>query len=211
MTLSTYAELTSAIADWLDRGDLTVRIPDFVALAEAQMNRVLRVRQMIVTASATLETASTATPADLLDAIALTLADGTALAAAAPQHLSEAPDAPGRPRRYALVGGALQVHPPPDRAYEVRLRFFARIPPLGPSAQGNWLLTEAPDAYLYGALLQSAPYLRDPEAVALWSAGFDAALSGLRSAQRTQAGPLTVEAGLLEPRLISSIHDGAQP
>ena len=39
MALGTFTELKDAIADWLDRSDLTARIPDFIALAEARINR----------------------------------------------------------------------------------------------------------------------------------------------------------------------------
>jgi hypothetical protein len=48
MALSTFTELKDAIADWLDRSDLTARIPDFIALAEARINRELRIRPMEV-------------------------------------------------------------------------------------------------------------------------------------------------------------------
>ncbi len=46
MAIGTYAELKTAVANWLDRDDLTDRIPEFIALAEARMNRVLRLRMM---------------------------------------------------------------------------------------------------------------------------------------------------------------------
>ena len=42
MSITTYAELKSAIANWLLRDDLTSVIPDFIALAEADMNRAIR-------------------------------------------------------------------------------------------------------------------------------------------------------------------------
>ena len=48
MALGTFTELKDAIADWLDRSDLTARIPDFIALAEARINRELRIRPMEV-------------------------------------------------------------------------------------------------------------------------------------------------------------------
>jgi hypothetical protein len=47
MAISTYAELQTAAANWLGRADLTSRIPEFVALAEAKFNRTLRIRDMI--------------------------------------------------------------------------------------------------------------------------------------------------------------------
>src|ERR1041385_5455227 len=39
MSLDTYTNLQSSIAGWLNRMDLTDRIPDFITLAEAQMTR----------------------------------------------------------------------------------------------------------------------------------------------------------------------------
>ena len=46
MALSTYSELQTEIASWLDRSDLTAQIPTFIKLAEARINRTLRVRAM---------------------------------------------------------------------------------------------------------------------------------------------------------------------
>ena len=46
MALTTFAGLKSSIADWLNRSDLTTQIPDFIALAEADFNAKLRIRQM---------------------------------------------------------------------------------------------------------------------------------------------------------------------
>ena len=51
MALGTFTELKDAIADWLDRSDLTARIPDFITLAEARLNRDLRIRPMEVRSS----------------------------------------------------------------------------------------------------------------------------------------------------------------
>ena len=39
MALDNYANLKDAVADWLDRSDLDSRIPDFISLAEARVNR----------------------------------------------------------------------------------------------------------------------------------------------------------------------------
>jgi len=47
MAINTYATLQTAVANWLDRSDLTDRIPEFIALAEARMNRVLRLAIML--------------------------------------------------------------------------------------------------------------------------------------------------------------------
>lgn len=202
MAITTYAELQAAVADWLDRADLTLRIKDFIALAETHMNRSLRVRRMVSRSSATVESEFAELPSDYLQTIALSL-DRERLDPAPPEVIADAKtlsDATGKPRVFAVVGGELQLFPAPDRAYEAQLTYHAKIPALSVSNPTNWLLTEAPDAYLYGALLQAAPYLRDNEAAQVWSAGFAGALDGLRAADRTAAGKLRVEPSLREQR-----------
>ena len=42
MALSNYTELKASIADFLNRDDLTSVIPDFITLAESQINRDIR-------------------------------------------------------------------------------------------------------------------------------------------------------------------------
>ena len=46
MAIGTYSELQTAVANWLDRSDLGSRIPEFITLSEARINRLLRVRLM---------------------------------------------------------------------------------------------------------------------------------------------------------------------
>jgi len=70
MALSTYTELKASVADWLNRTDLTTIIPDFIALAEAQIERTLRTRQMIVRTTASIDTEYSAVPADFLESTA---------------------------------------------------------------------------------------------------------------------------------------------
>jgi hypothetical protein len=42
MAISTYTELQAAIPNWLGgRADLTLRIPEFITLCEAKLNRTL--------------------------------------------------------------------------------------------------------------------------------------------------------------------------
>jgi hypothetical protein len=73
MALTTYAELKTSIGDWLNRADLTAVIPDFISLAEAQVERTLRTRQMIVRANASFDAQYGAVPADFLETKSLKL------------------------------------------------------------------------------------------------------------------------------------------
>jgi hypothetical protein len=73
MALTTYTELKTSIGDWLNRSDLTNAIPDFISLAEAQVERTLRTRQMIVRANASFDAQYGAVPADFLETKSLKL------------------------------------------------------------------------------------------------------------------------------------------
>ena len=57
----------------------------------------------------------------------------------------------------------------------------------------NWLLTMAPDLYLYGALMEAAPYLKEDGRIQTWAAGLSNALASLNQLSRTavtfDAGP----------------------
>src|SRR3954471_15834540 len=70
MALDSYANLKSALADWLNRADLTAAIPDFIALAEAQISRRLLlsgpVRRMLGRADLAVSEEFAALPADFL-------------------------------------------------------------------------------------------------------------------------------------------------
>jgi hypothetical protein len=61
----------------------------------------------------------------------------------------------------------------------------------------NWILRDHPDAYLYGALLQAAPFLRDDERIAVWGGLFERAIDGINKHEfrRQSGGNLRVNSG----------------
>lgn len=174
MAITTYAELKTAIADWLNRDDLTATIPNFISLAEAQFNRTIRHRKMVTRSNATLDTPYFAVPADWLQNIRFQLNTNptTPLLFVTPEQASEERltySASGQPLFYTMVGQQFQVVPSPDTSYDSELLYYAKIPALSDSVTTNWLLTESPDIYLYGALVQSAPYLKEDERIGVWA------------------------------------------
>ena len=72
MSIASYSELKQAAANWLNRGDLTSYIPDFVTLFENAANRRLRVRQMQLNTPLTPSSGSAVLPTDYLDWIRVT-------------------------------------------------------------------------------------------------------------------------------------------
>jgi hypothetical protein len=75
-TITNYATLQSAIADYLNRADLTAQIQTFIQFAEADLNTRLRSREMIVNATATSDGQFVALPPDWLEAINMMIVGG---------------------------------------------------------------------------------------------------------------------------------------
>lgn len=172
--MDTYAQLKSTIADYLNRDDLTSVIPTFIRLAESKFNRKLRVRQMVKRSTATIDTPFFAPPSDWLESKEFQLntnpivklefiTEGYGNELRATRYV-----AAGKPRYYTVVGNQLEFIPTPDAEYQGELTYYAKIPALSDSNTSNWLLAYAPDLYLYGALLEAEPYLKNDERLSVW-------------------------------------------
>jgi hypothetical protein len=59
------------------------------------------------------------------------------------------------------------------------MSYYKKIPALSDSNTSNWLLAKSPAMYLYGALVQSAPYLRDDDRITTWGTLYKEAFNDL--------------------------------
>jgi hypothetical protein len=186
MALTNYTGLKASIADFLNRDDLTSVIPDFVALAEAQINRDVRHWRMEARSSGQQDPADEymQIPADWVETIRLHLTGtGTSVVnlvsrdAMADKRAAQE-NAAGTPRMYTHANGQFQLFPTPDATTNFELLYYQKIPSLITNTD-NWLLLEAPDVYLYGALLHSAPYLAEDARLAVWAQLYSAAIQRL--------------------------------
>ena len=174
MALDTYSGLKTTIADFLNRDDLTSVIPTFITLTEAKLNRKLRTRQMVKRATATLDTAFFAFPTDFLEAKEFQLNTNpiTVLQfvteAQGNDLRSKSKTSSGKPEYFTIVGTQIEIIATPDAEYTGELTYYAKIAALSDTNTSNWLLAYAPDLYLYGALLEAAPYLRDDARIQTW-------------------------------------------
>ena len=188
MAISTYTDLKTSIASWLNRDDLTSVIPDFISLAEAGINRDLRHYKMIERADATLDSRYVQLPADWMETVRFSITSGNTYRLELVsrddmlEYRQKTADASGRPRFYANIGDTIEVFPTPDADYTMQLQYYAKTPALSDSNASNWLLLDAPDVYLYGTLIQSAPYLQDDARTQTWAALYAAALQSLQKA-----------------------------
>lgn len=189
----TYQELQDAVESWLNREDLTATIPTFIALAEAALSRRVRTRDMLVTTDVNVAAEFANLPADYAEwrALSYETADGpVALQYVTPERADVLmPSAAAAPRYFTVDGGFLRFVPVPDTVYFGTLRYYAKIPALSPSNTTNWLLDSHPDVYLYAALAESAPFLRDDDRVVLWAGELDKRVNDLVvSSERSEFG-----------------------
>lgn len=176
MSVTNYGELKSTIADFLNRSDLTSVIPTFIDFAEAEFNRNLRVRQMVLRAEAQIDARFSAVPADFIEAkdlVIVTTNPVTPLEFITQQEMAQERNttytAAATPKYFSVVGGQFEFVPTPDQQYSLEMSYFAKIDALSADTDTNWLLTDYPDIYLYTSLMHSAPYLKDDERIGVWA------------------------------------------
>jgi hypothetical protein len=172
MSIGTYAELKTAASNWLDRTDLSSRVPEFVALFEAQINRRLRVRPQTTTSTITITSGSGTLPTDYLEwkrvtwtgspTRELSYVTPSALSAFNPDSLSDTPT------HFTIEGSTIKVARLSDTS--LQMLYSQKVPALSDSATTNWLLTSHPDAYLFGTLTMSATLTGDAGNGQAWNA-----------------------------------------
>lgn len=203
MSINTYSTLQSAIQSWLHRSDvgLTNRITDFITLAEAKFNRKLRTRnQETHNSSFSVSAQYESLPADFneMRSIHISGDSGGTLDFMSLQDMSNRYpySSTGVPKFFCITGSQIRFAPRPAGTYTAVLDYFANITPLSDSAPTNWLLTSHPDAYLYGALLEAAPFCKNPD-LGTWAVLFKAVMVDIQSSDDDSkySGPLMMRAG----------------
>lgn len=188
MAITNYTELQAAVGNWLNRTDLSARIPEFIALAEAQLRRRLR-DALHSSVAATNVSAPFQLPAGFESVTAVYTNDGAGgvnnhpldlitgedyHALLAQNSAVRAPVAAAFPDYDAVTGiTALRFYPPVSVSSPIAnllVEGTLTLEALASAGSGtNPLLRDAPDVYLYAALLEAAPYLEHDERVPLWA------------------------------------------
>lgn len=214
--IANYTDLQTAVTEWLARDQdttLIARIPTFVQFAEAKFNRELFVRQMEQRSTATIDTSGTdpefiLLPSDFQSMRRVRLSSVTGkpnLVFMSGTQMDEfrysQSNTAGEPKYFTIFGSEMELAPTPGQNYTLEMVYRTNIPPLANNAS-NWLLTLAPDLYLYGALLESAPYIQQDERIQTWGLGFKTALDGLNNLGLTStfnAGPMSMRVSGVTP------------
>lgn len=179
MSITNYSELQTAVADWLDRSDLTSKITDFITLAEVRIARRLRVRAVEArdTSITTDGSEYYTLPTDFLEArnIQLNTNPVTVLVYKTPEQLDvEFPSTSAGPTSaYTIIGTQIQLKPVQGGAYTLEIAYFKKLPALSDTNTTNWIMTNAPDLLLYGSLIEAEAYLVNDPRIAIWKGAFD--------------------------------------
>jgi len=78
------------------------------------------------------------------------------------------------------------VAPTPDAAYNFEVLYYERVQPLDSSNQSNWFTQYAPQALLYGTLLQAMPFLKNDERMPMWQSNYDRIIEVLKTENVTR-------------------------
>lgn len=193
MSITTYAELQTAVASWMARSDLTANIPDFITLFEAEAAPKLRVRPQETTTTLTTSSGSVALPTGYLgfrrvtwngsSQVDLTYKHPTMLKALYPTG------ATGTPADFTIEGGNLIIRPVDDTG--ISLLYVAKTAAVSGSL--NWLFTNYPNAYLFGALAEAKLFIEDFEGAALWKSRRDAIFEDIGLLNFREPGALQMQ------------------
>lgn len=192
--ITDYPTLLAALEAYLARDDLQAFAPIFVQQAEGRFNTDLRVPDMQTSSGPVALTGDgVPLPDNFLDWIAVRWTP-TGTTTQRPLLLNyREPDSPefrhrhrpnGVPQYYTVLAGAVRIAP--VVAGSLELFYYRRIPTLNANAPTNWLITKAPEVYLYASLWEAMLFQKDDERSTQWSNLVNARLTAIFAQGDTQ-------------------------
>jgi len=189
-SVMTYDSLVENIQSYLERNDTATidKIPLFIMLAEQVIaSRIKFLGNLTVnTSNMVIGNAVIAKPARWHKTVSMNI---TVAGVREPvllrkyeylRNYSPDPTATGIPKYYADYDYTnWLVAPTPAAAYAFEVLYYERVQPLDSSNQTNWFTIYAPQALLYGSLLQAMPFLKNDERIPMWQSQYDAIMGTL--------------------------------
>lgn len=180
MAITDYASLKTEVATYLHRDDLTATIPTFIANCEHRIARALRVSQLLTTSNVTVSAgASTGTlPTGFLEMANVKISTGAELQYVPPDRIDKAVN-DTTPWVYTLLGSTVVVGGTWTAGGTLACTYWKKETALSDGNSTNWYVTNAPDALLFGALWEAAPFLNNDSRVPIWQDFFRSAVDSL--------------------------------
>ena len=194
----TYDSLNSTVLQYLERQDQSVvnAIPTFITLCEFEIAQEIKTlgQLSVVTSNMSASNPVLQKPARWRKTVSMTILGATE---ATPVLLRKfeylktywpTVTLTGLPEFYADIDyDHWYFAPTPDQAYSFEVLYYERIQPLSSENQTNWLTQNAPNAMLYGTLLQAMPFLKN-DARAIFQQKYSEAINALKTEDTTRVG-----------------------
>ena len=183
MAISNYGELKAELSAYLFHQRLANRYDNCTQLFETSANSRLRVLPMEASVLLTTVSGDVALPTDYITwrTVRPTVATVTAPSSLPPYEELEyvhpaylPPVGRGFDRLFTIEGNTFKVRPVDDRTGAYDFHYYQKIPTLvGNNSNSNWLLTEYPNVYLFGLMVEAAGDGRNLEMAQLYKARRD--------------------------------------
>lgn len=207
MAIDTYATLQSALADTVNRDDLSADVTNFspaqiegaikraIAYSTIAIERDLIARgghksmetitNSLATAAGT-ETLTLPTGFKGARLFAITSDPYQVLEFVDPNTLfTQYPSlATAKPEKYTLISGVVYLRPIPDAVYSTRLIYNAALDVLSDTTTTNWLLTSHHDIYIAAGMVELCIYLENDERLQYWRGFYDQKMNDLMGDDR---------------------------
>ena len=170
----TYDNLTSNVLQYLERNDPAVvnQIPTFIMLAEFEIAEMMKSlgQQQVVQSTMQVGNPVIPKPSRWRKTVSMNITVAGKLQSVLMRKYeylrNYAPDstATGTPLYYSDYDyDNWLVAPTPDQSYAFEVLYYERLVPLSSDTQTNWITRNAPNAMLYGTLLQAMPFLKNDQ------------------------------------------------
>ena len=198
MAITTYSELQTAVSNWLRRTNISDRIKEFITLAEMRIRdgsddgnfstEPLRSRYMVssTTLTTVADTRTVSLPTGCIGFKGGLYIDDsikTRLDLVSLQQLTDtyAGSETGKPKMYAIGGTNMYLGPTPDAAYNIPVLYHS-FSALSDANTTNSILTNHPNIYLYGAVLEGLLYLQRDNRIETVYQAFKSAVNAANNA-----------------------------
>jgi len=193
----TYDNLVTTIEQYLERNDAAVvsQIPVFITLAEFEIAQQIKTLGQIEVAQGVMSVGNPIIqkPARWRKTVSMSVTSGgekTPVFLRKYEYLTNynAQSTSGLPKYYADYDyDNWFVAPVPDQSYQFEVLVYQRLQPLSSTNQTNWITNNAPNAMLFGTLLQAVIYLKD-DARQIFQQKYDMAMQALKAEDVTRVG-----------------------
>jgi len=184
--IMTYDSLVLNVQQYMERNDpdFIAQIPNLIALAESSIAAELKTYLQLIVVETSLATNQTVLnkPARWRKTVSMKV-NGQPVTKRSQDYIAQyiSESTGGQPQFYAEYDYSnWNFAPAPDAAYPVEIIYYAEIQPLDEINQQNLWTAIAPQAMLYGTLLQAQGYLKALDKLPVWKSYYTDSITALK-------------------------------